>query len=135
MDDPFPVNPGSEDGPIAADCSNGVAEARCEPRRVGHQGAPRCHRLRQCTEPNCSAVVHHRDTSAAGALAIKLALRLASASRDPKRREWAAMFIGQDNLITATPVYIQRGAKKTEQPSSPCFPPTEANDTQRKTAP
>jgi hypothetical protein len=69
-----------------------------------------CHRLRQCTEWNCSKIIMHRDFSAAGFIAVGLLLRMYGGIK-------CLRFLVSHLVDGAfsTPYFLQRGKPRTEQ--------------------
>jgi hypothetical protein len=88
---------------------------KAEARKEGvyyHEGVEtgHCHRLRQCTEYNCSQTIHHRDFSSAGFICVILFLRMYGGHKDLRQLV--------DHLVdgsSATPEFLQRGKPRTPQ--------------------
>jgi hypothetical protein len=89
--------------------------AQAEERGVQfHPGVmtPNCHRLKQCTDTECSKRVVHRDGSAAQAICVKLFLRVFSGGT-PEQRGLVSNLV---ESATATPAFLERNADVKGEP-------------------
>jgi hypothetical protein len=80
-----------------------------------------CHRLKICSQWECSKTVVHRDGSAAAHISVKQWIRMTLG--DPNRRKLAEYLLTAEErreaVVTATPHFMDRGKEATKKLTGP----------------